>query len=86
MKAIYLSVFLLSGFGIASANASVTPANWISSTDSTAIGEIGGITINATTGAIGGTPTAQSIATVYTVTASNSAGSVTATVTITILP
>lgn len=45
-----------------------------------------GITINATSGLISGSPTAQSLQTNYTVTASNSAGSVTATVTITVLP
>ena len=44
-----------------------------------------GITINASTGVISGTPTATSSQTSYTVTASNSAGSTTATVTVTIL-
>ena len=44
-----------------------------------------GISINASTGAISGTPTATSNSQSYTVTASNSAGSTTATVCITIL-
>ncbi len=41
-----------------------------------------GLTLNSTTGAIGGTPTAVSSATTYTVTASNSGGSGTATLSI----
>jgi len=45
-----------------------------------------GITINSSTGVISGSPTATSSQTNYTVTASNSAGSTTATVTITVLP
>ena len=45
-----------------------------------------GISINATTGAISGTPGAQGSQTTYTVTAQNATGSTTAQVTITILP
>lgn len=43
-----------------------------------------GLSLNATTGAISGTPTASSSTTSYTVTASNSGGSITASVQITV--
>jgi hypothetical protein len=45
-----------------------------------------GVSINASTGVISGTPTATSAQTTYTVTASNSTGNTTATVLISVLP
>jgi hypothetical protein len=44
----------------------------------------GGLTISATTGVISGTPTATQAATVYTITAENTAGSTTGTISITV--
>jgi hypothetical protein len=44
-----------------------------------------GISINATTGVISGSPTATSAQTTYTVTATNTAGNTTKQVTITVL-
>ena len=45
-----------------------------------------GLTLNSSTGAISGTPTKVSAAATYTITASNSAGSTTATISITVNP
>ena len=45
-----------------------------------------GLTLNTTTGRIGGTPTAATAAANYTVTATNASGTATATVNITVLP
>ncbi len=45
-----------------------------------------GLSLNATTGVVSGTPTAQSAGASYTITASNSAGSTTATVQISVSP
>ncbi|WP_187148904.1 Ig domain-containing protein [Candidatus Korobacter versatilis] len=45
-----------------------------------------GLALNATTGAISGTPTAETVKATYTVTATNAAGSTTATVQITVNP